>query len=68
MGLWLGSPSGSSVDGESGLESGAKQFQDCLGLVEHRPWRICLRWPLMVESEEGQCFIELQRVRPGKVL
>ena len=46
-----------------------KQFEDLgLGLVERRPWRLCLRWPLMVASEEGQCFIALRRVRPGKVL
>ncbi len=69
MGLWLGSPSGSSVVGESGVASGAKQFEDVgLGLVERRPWRVCLWWPLMVASEEGQYFIALQRVRPGKVL
>ncbi len=48
---------------------GVKWFEDVgLGLVEHRPWHICLRWPLMVASEEGQCFITLQRVRPEKVL
>ncbi len=55
--------------GASGVASGAKQFEDLgLSLVEHRPWRVCLRWPLMVASEEGQCFIALRRVRPGKVL
>ena len=55
--------------GASGVASGAKQFEDVgMGLVERIPWRICLRWPLMVASEEGQCFIALQRVRPGKVL
>jgi hypothetical protein len=54
----------------SGVESGAKRFEDGggLGLVERKPWCICLRWPLMVASEEGQCFIALWRVRPGKVL
>ncbi len=47
----------------------SKRFEDLgLGLVEHRPWRVCLRWPLMVAAEEGQCFIAMQRVRPGKVL
>jgi hypothetical protein len=61
--------SGSSVVGEFGVATGAKRFEDLgMGLVERIPWRICLRWPLMVESEEGQCFIALQRVRPGKVL
>ncbi len=59
----------SSVIGASGMVSGAKRFEDLgMGLVERMPWRICLRWPLMVASEEGQCFIALQRVRPGKVL
>jgi hypothetical protein len=61
--------SGSSVVGASGMASGAKQFEDLgMGLVERISWSICLRWPLMVESEEGQCFIALQRVRPEKVL
>ena len=51
------------------VANGAKQFEDLgTGLVEHMPWSVCLRWPLMVASEEGQCFIALQRVRPGKVL
>jgi hypothetical protein len=51
------------------MASGAKQFEDLgLGLVECRLWRICLGWPLMVVPEEGQCFIALWRVRPGKVL
>ncbi len=60
---------GSSVVGASSVVSGAKRFEDLgMGLVEHMPWRICLRWPLMVASEEGQCFIALQRVRPRKVL
>ncbi len=68
VGLWMGS-SGSSVVRASGVTSGAKQFEDLgMGLVEHMPWCICLRWPLMMVSEEGQCFIALQRVRPGKVL
>jgi hypothetical protein len=45
-----------------------KELEDVgLGLVERRPWCVCLRCPLMVASEEGQCFIALQRVRPGKV-
>ncbi len=58
-----------SVVGASSVASGAKHFEDLgLGLVERRPWGICLRWPLMVASEEEQCFIALQRVRPGKVL
>jgi hypothetical protein len=57
------------VVGASNVASGAKQFEDLgLGLVECRPWHVCLRWPLMIASEEGQCFIALQRVRPGKVL
>jgi hypothetical protein len=51
------------------MASGAKWFEDVgLGLVEHRPWHVCLRWPLMVASEEGQCFIALRWVSPGKVL
>jgi hypothetical protein len=55
--------------GASGVASGAKQFEDVgLGLVERRPWHIFLRWPLMVASKEGQCFIALRRVWPGKVL
>jgi hypothetical protein len=43
---------GSSVGGVSGAESIAKQFEDeeGLGLVELRPWRVYLRWPLMVAS------------------
>ncbi len=53
----------------SGVASGAKRFEDVgMGLVKRRPWHICLRWPLMVASEEGQCFIALWRVRPRKVL
>ncbi len=61
--------SGSSVVGLSGMASDAKRFEDLgMGLVERVPWSVCLRWPLMVASEEGQCFIALQRVRPGKVL
>ncbi len=44
VGLWLGSLSGSSLDGASGMASGGKQFEDVgLGLVEHRLWGICLR-------------------------
>ncbi len=69
MGLWLGSKLGDPVSGASGAE-GAKPFEDGggLGLVERRPWRVCLRWPLMVASEEERCFIALWRVRrPGKV-
>ena len=32
-----------SVVGASGVASGAKQFEDLgLGLVESRPWRVCL--------------------------
>jgi hypothetical protein len=51
------------------MASGAKRFEDLgMGLVERIPWCICLRWPLMVASEEGQYIIVLQRVRPGKVL
>jgi hypothetical protein len=51
--------SDSSVVGAYGVASGAKRFEDLgIGLMEHIPWRICLRWPLMVASEEGQCFIE----------
>ena len=58
-----------SVVGASGMASGAKRFEDVgLGLVERRPWHVYLRWPLMVASEKGQCFIALRRVRPGKVL
>ncbi len=69
VGLWLRYSSGSSGVGTSGVASGAKRFEDVgLGLMEHGPWHICLRWPLMVVSEEGQCFIALQRVKPGKVL
>jgi hypothetical protein len=69
VGLWLGSLSGSSVVGASGVASSAKQFEDVgLGLVEPKPWHVHLRQPLMVASEEGQSFIALQRVRPGKVL
>ncbi len=69
VGVWLGSLSGSSVVGASGMASDAKWFEDVgLSLVKRRPWRVCLRWLLMVASEEGQCFIVLQRVRPGKVL
>ncbi len=51
------------------LESVAKELEDGggLGLVEHRPWFFYLRCPLTVASEEGQCFIALQRVRPGKI-
>ncbi len=61
--------SGSSVVGASSVASGEKWFEDLgMGLVEHMPWRVCLRWPLMVASKEGQCFIALQRVRSGKVL
>ncbi len=61
--------SSSSVVGASGVASGAKRFEDLgMGLVKRIPWHACLRWPLMVASEEGQCFIALQRVRPGKVL
>ncbi len=68
MGLWMGT-SGSSVVRVSSMASGEKQFEDLgMGLVEPMPWHIFLRWPLMVVSEEGQCFIVLQRVRPGKVL
>jgi hypothetical protein len=68
VGLWLGS-SGLSVVGASGVASGEKWFEDLgLGLVEHRPWCVCLRWTLMVAPEEGQFFIALRRVRPGKVL
>jgi hypothetical protein len=68
VGLWMGS-SGSSVVRASGVASGAKRFEDLgMGLVKHMPWHVCLRWPLMVASEEVQCFIALQRVRPGKVL
>jgi hypothetical protein len=63
VGLLLGSTLDSSVGGGSGGESIAKQFEDGggLGLVERRSWLVCLRWPLMVASEEGR------RVRPGKV-
>jgi hypothetical protein len=60
VGLWLGSLSGLSVVGVSGMASGAKRLEDVdLGLVEHRPWHICLRLPLLVALEEGQCFIAL---------
>ncbi len=60
--------SGSSVVGASSMASGAKQSEDLgMGLVERIPWHVCLRGPLTVASEEGQCFIALQRVRPGKV-
>ncbi len=67
--LLHGSTLGASVDGVSSVESISKQFENGggLGLVEHMPWRVCLRWHLMVASEEGQCFIALRRVRPGKV-
>ncbi len=69
VGLPLGLALGALVDGLSGVESIAKRFEDGggLGLVEHRPWCVCLRWPLMVASEERQCFNALQRVRPGNV-
>ncbi len=68
MGLWMGS-SGSSVVRASGVARGEKRFEDLgMGFVEHMPWRVCLRWPLMVASEEGQCFIALQRARPEKLL
>jgi hypothetical protein len=61
--------SGSSVVRAPGVASGEKWFEDLgMGLVECMLWRTCLRWPLMVASEEGQCFIALRRVRPGKVL
>jgi hypothetical protein len=61
--------SGSSVVRVSGMASGEKQFEDLgMVLVECMPWHVCLGWPLMVASEEGQCFIALQRVGPGKVL
>jgi hypothetical protein len=42
VGLWLGFLPGSSAGGESGVESGAKRFEDGggLGLVERRPWRV----------------------------
>jgi hypothetical protein len=69
VGLWLGSLSDSSVVDASSMASGAKWFEDVgLGLVERRPWQVCLRWPLNVALEEGQCFIALRRVRPEKVL
>ncbi len=59
MGMWMGS-SGSSVVRASSMASGEKRFEDLgMGLVESMPWHICLRWPLMVASEEGQCFIAL---------
>ncbi len=69
MDLLLGYMLCASMGGVSGVESIAEQFEDGggLGLVDRRPWRICLRWPLMVASEEGQCFIALQRMRLGKV-
>ncbi len=69
VGLLLGFTLGASVGGLSGAESIAKRYEDggSLGLVECRPWGVCLRWPLMVVSEEGQCFIVLGRVRPGKL-
>ncbi len=68
MGLWLISLSGSSMVSASGVASGAKRFEDVgSGVVVRRLWRVCLRWPLMVASEEGQCFIALRVVRPGKV-
>jgi hypothetical protein len=61
--------SGWSVVRASSVANGEKRFEDLgMGLVEHMPWRVYLRWPLMVVSEEGQCFIALRRVRPGKVL
>jgi hypothetical protein len=53
----LGSTLGAAVGVVSSAESNAKQFEDGGGvgfLVEHRSWRVCLRWPLMVASEEGQ--------------
>ncbi len=67
--MLLGSTLGASVGGVSSMERIAKYFEDGggWGLVQRRPWRICLRWPLMVASEEGQCFIALWRVRLGKV-
>jgi hypothetical protein len=67
--LLIGSTLGASGGWLSSVESIAKRFENgvVLGLVEHRPWRVYLRWSLMVASEEGQCFIALQRVRPGKV-
>ncbi len=71
MGLQLESTLGSSVGGVSGVESSAKRSEDDIGLgfVERRPWCVCLRWPLMVASDEGQCFIALRWMRPaGKVL
>jgi hypothetical protein len=69
VGLLLGSTLGSLVGGVSGAEDIAHGLEDGrgLGLVEHRPWHVHLRWPLMVASEEGQCFIALRKVRPGKV-
>ncbi len=44
---------GDSVGGASVAESIAKLFEDGrgLGLVEHRPWHVCLRWTLTVASE-----------------
>ncbi len=53
------------MGGVFGAESGAKRFEDGggLGLVESRPGHVCLRWPLMVASEEGQCFIVLRRLQ-----
>jgi hypothetical protein len=54
VGLWLGTLSGSSEVCESSMASGAKRFEDVgLGLVECKPWHVCLRWPLIVVSEEG---------------
>jgi hypothetical protein len=69
VGLLLGPTLSTSVGGVFGTESIAKQFEDGegLGFLECRPWHIYLRWPLMVVSEEGQCFLALCRVRPGKV-
>ncbi len=69
MGVLAGATLVSLGDGSLGSESIAKIPVDFggLGFVECGPWHVCLRWPLMVASEEGQCFIALQRARPGKV-
>ena len=68
VGSIVGSPVGSRGGDLVGSASMAYRFEGLggLGLVERRPWRVCLRWPLTVASEEGQCCIALRRVRPGK--
>ncbi len=68
VGFRMGS-SGSSVVGASSVASGAKWFEDLgMGLVERIPWRVCLRWPLMIASEEGQLLHSVAKAEAWKGL